>query len=545
MIPRGTCIQFARMMALTTMLMVASDRVLISAADDPDLARDLTRVRAYEHARVRLIEECRPATACMFDKGSRAGGGSGVVIDNKGYGLTNFHVIAGMMKDRVGEAGFDDGNLYEFDVLGVDPTGDVAMFRVKDRDPQRYVELGSSSSLTVGDFTLAMGNPFLLAEDYVPTVTFGIISGLHRYQAGAGEGGRALRYTDCIQVDTSINPGNSGGPLFDMSGRLIGINGRISLEERGRVNIGVGYAISIDQIRRFIPAWRAGLTLKHASAGFTVRDREGGVVVDQIIEDGPAYNAGLRLGDRVDVFAGRSIRSANQFGSYLGVFPENWPVRATILRKGASRDISFRLEDMPLPKMDGGADPSAPHPVTRRANEQAIDRLIRLHRNFCGDEALLARSTGLEMVGARHYADTSKARDDIDVREDRRDSIAPPPTPTAVELERAVRWMLISGPTDAWRGALSVVSSDEVDGRICAVVRGTPEGQPEFSLWFDDMDGRLLRLSFLDRQTRREVTYDYSEFRKEDGFRFPMVRTISFDGAEYAIERMTRIKVLG
>ena len=103
---------------------------------------------------------------------------------------------------------------------------------------------------------MAMGNPFLLATDFTPTVTFGLVSGVHRYQYPEGKG--LLEYTDCIQIDTSINPGNSGGPLFNMNGELIGINGRGSFDKRGRVNSGVGYAIcdQPDQELRGPPAGR-------------------------------------------------------------------------------------------------------------------------------------------------------------------------------------------------------------------------------------------------------------------------------------------------
>src|SRR5262249_58511953 len=104
-----------------------------------------------------------------------------------------------------------------------------------------------------------MGNPFLLATDFTPTVTFGLVSGVHRYQYP--EGGVLLEYTDCIQFDTSINPGNSGGPLFNLAGELIGINGRGSLpfDKPGPVHSGVGYAISINQIKNFMGHLRAGL----------------------------------------------------------------------------------------------------------------------------------------------------------------------------------------------------------------------------------------------------------------------------------------------
>src|SRR5262249_20547032 len=177
---------------------------------------------------------------CIFPEGSRSGGGSGVVIDSQGYGLTNFHVVRPLLAERRGEGGLSDGKTYPLEVLGIDPGGDVAMFKIKNDKPFYPAPLGDSDTLRVGDWTLAMGNPFLLAEDFRPTVTCGFVSGLHRYQRGEG---RALVYTDCIQVDTSINPGNSGGPLFDLRGDLVGINGRISVAERGRVNVGLGYAI--------------------------------------------------------------------------------------------------------------------------------------------------------------------------------------------------------------------------------------------------------------------------------------------------------------
>ncbi|GIS58719.1 MAG: hypothetical protein CM1200mP2_09440 [Planctomycetaceae bacterium] len=108
-------------------------------------------------------------------------------------------------------------------IVGIDPTGDVALVKLLGRDDFPHAQLGDSDKLKVGDWTFAMGNPFLLATDFQPTVTYGIVSGLHRYQYPGP--GTILEYTDCIQVDTSINPGNSGGPLFSAGGQLVGING--------------------------------------------------------------------------------------------------------------------------------------------------------------------------------------------------------------------------------------------------------------------------------------------------------------------------------
>ncbi len=142
----------------------------------PDLQ---AAVLADEQARMDIIARLAPAVVCLLDE-DRSGGGSGVVISPAGYGLTNFHVVAGMLKTRRGLGGLPDGKTYGLQVLGVDPTGDVAMFRLSGKDRFEFAELGDSDTLRTGDWVLAMGNPFLLAEDYRPSVTLGIISGLHR-----------------------------------------------------------------------------------------------------------------------------------------------------------------------------------------------------------------------------------------------------------------------------------------------------------------------------------------------------------------------------
>ena len=171
------------------------------------------------------------------------------------------------------KCGMADGKLYDAVVVGLDPTGDVALIKLFGRDDFPAAELGDSDQVRVGDWVFAMGNPFLLATDFQPTVTYGIISGVHRYQFPPGT---LLEYADCLQTDASINPGNSGGPLFDAEGRLIGINGRGSFEKRGRVNVGVGYAISINQIKNFLGCLRSGRIVDHATLGARVGLRRRG-----------------------------------------------------------------------------------------------------------------------------------------------------------------------------------------------------------------------------------------------------------------------------
>ena len=149
-------------------------------------------------------------------------------------------------------------------IVGIDPTGDVALIKLLGREDFPAAELGDSDLVRAGDWCFAVGNPFLLATDFQPSISYGIVSGVHRYQPPAGT---LLEYTDCIQTDAAINPGNSGGPLFDAQGRLIGINGRGSFEKRGRVNVGVGYAISINQIKKFLGCLHSGRIVDHATLG--------------------------------------------------------------------------------------------------------------------------------------------------------------------------------------------------------------------------------------------------------------------------------------
>src|SRR5205823_10714580 len=228
--------------------------------------------------------------------------------------------------------------------------------------------LADSDKVKAGDWTLAMGNPFLLATDFTPTVTYGLVSGVHRYQYPEASKG-LLEYTDCIQVDTSINPGNSGGPLFNMEGELIGINGRISLEKRGRVNLGVGYAISINQIKNFLGHLTAGLDADHATLGATVEGADdekelNKVVIQQVLPNSDADRRGLQPGDQLLRFgtANRFMSTKNQFKNVLGIYPKGWRVPVTYKRgRDPEKEVLVRLQGlMPSPKTrDGDPDPKS------------------------------------------------------------------------------------------------------------------------------------------------------------------------------------------
>jgi S1-C subfamily serine protease len=315
--------------------------VLLSIAN-PSLAADpAAAVLSAEAERIATAERISRPTIAIFDANGQ-GGGSGVIISPDGYALSNFHVTAATGPAM--KCGLADGRLVDAVLVGLDPGGDVALIKLLGEDDFPTAELGDSDSVRAGDWAYVVGNPFLLADDFKPTVTYGIISGVHRYQYPAGT---LLEYADCLQTDASINPGNSGGPMFDAAGRLIGINGRGSFEKRGRVNVGVGYAISINQIKRFVGLLKSGRIVDHASLGATVTtDPDGRVIVDDILDDSDAFRRGMRYGDELVRFGNREIGSANAFKNALGTYPAGWRVPVVFRRDGREIERRVRLAGM-------------------------------------------------------------------------------------------------------------------------------------------------------------------------------------------------------
>ena len=302
---------------------------------------------AEEQQRIETIQKFTPSVVAVFDAGG-GGGGSAVLISRDGLALTNFHVVAPCGPGM--KCGLADGGVYDAVVVGVDPVGDVALIQLLGRDNFPAATLGDSDSVRAGDWVYVAGNPFLLADNLRPSISYGIVSGVGRYQYPAGT---LLEYTDCIQTDAAINPGNSGGPLFNSAGEVIGINGRASFEKRGRVNVGVGYAISINQVKRFITHLASGRIVDHASFGATVATGfEGGAFIDEVLETSDAYRRGLRYGDQIVRFGGREIHSANALKNALGTYPKGVDRRR---RVPARRRSSHRRGAAPRAARGGGA----------------------------------------------------------------------------------------------------------------------------------------------------------------------------------------------
>jgi len=300
-------------------------------------------VLAAEEARVEAIGRAAATAVAIFAGDSS--GGSGVLVSRDGYALTNFHVVqpAGVAM----RCGLADASLHDAVLVGLDPTGDLALVKLIGRDDFPFATLADSDAVTAGDWCFAAGNPFLLATDLKPSISAGIVSGTHRYQFPAGT---ILEYTDCIQVDAAINPGNSGGGLFDAVGRLIGVNGRASFEKRGRVNVGAGYAISANQVRNFMGCLRAGRLVDHATLGATVATAaDGRVVVSDILDSSDAWRRGLRYDDEIVSLAGRPIRTVNAFKNVLGTLPAGWQVPLAYRREGRRHEILVRLAAVHTP----------------------------------------------------------------------------------------------------------------------------------------------------------------------------------------------------
>lgn len=291
-----------------------------------------------ERDRVSAMAAAAPAVVAIFAPGA-LGGGSGVLISPDGYALSNFHVTQDASPAM--KCGLTDGGVYDALIVGIDPTGDLSLIKLLGRDDFPSAVWGDSLTARPGQAVFAMGNPFLLAGDFQPTASAGVISGVGRYQEPAGT---ILEYTDCLQIDASINPGNSGGPLFDAQGRLIGINGRASFEKRGRVNVGLAYAISGRQAQNFMGVLRSGRIVDHASLGAVVQsDGQGRVVISDVLETSDAWRRGLRYGDEVQSLAGRPVRSVNQFKNILGTLPAGWRVPLGVERDGQRSTLLVRL----------------------------------------------------------------------------------------------------------------------------------------------------------------------------------------------------------
>ncbi len=279
----------------------------------------------------------------------RIGVGSGVIIDSDGYILTNEHVV-GPASDIM--VRLTDGNEYRARVVAVDYKADLAVLKVDAPQPLKAAELGDSDKVKIGQWVMAVGNPFGIAfQSAEPSLSVGIVSAVHRSLPEAMWRGR--NYVDLIQTDAAINPGNSGGPLVDMDGRVIGINVAIVSPSGG--SVGLGFAIPINAARRVIDSALNGKPLAYGWIGVSGQDvsprlqkyfgldAPKGVLVVAVVPGGPADRAGIKEGDIILSFDGRPVRDIQDLVKYVSETPIGKEVVVGILRPSGQVDVYVKV----------------------------------------------------------------------------------------------------------------------------------------------------------------------------------------------------------
>ena len=268
--------------------------------------------------------------------------GSGVIISADGYVVTNNHVVE--MADVV-TVKLTDESEFQAEVVGTDPKNDLALLKIDANRPLPFAEMGNSDALRVGEWVVAIGNPFGLGG----TVTAGIISARGRH---IGQG----PYDDFLQTDAAINPGNSGGPLFDMNGKVVGINTAIFTRSGG--SNGIGFAIPsntaktiVAQIKEHGRPIRGWLGVKIQTVTPDMAEALGiekgkGALVTQVLEDSPAKRAGLKTGDLILEYNGRDIQKMVELPKFVAETPVGKTVPLSIYRDGEFLELQARIDEL-------------------------------------------------------------------------------------------------------------------------------------------------------------------------------------------------------
>ncbi len=276
-----------------------------------------------------------------FDGGVRRmeAQGSGFFIDREGHVVTNNHVVedADIVKVRLA-----NGDEVDAEVVGTDPLTDLAVLKVKPQSGQAYVEFSDDVNLRVGDWVVAVGNPFGLNG----TVTSGIVSAI-------GGQNRANQYVDFIQIDAPINRGNSGGPTFDLKGRVVGVNTAIFSPNGG--SVGIGFAIPARVAKETVAQLIKNGSVTRGWLGIQLQEvtteiaaaiglkEPGGVLVADVIDGTPAQKAGLQDGDVILGLEGEDVETANALSRRVASFPPGKKINLRVQRDGKIRNITVTL----------------------------------------------------------------------------------------------------------------------------------------------------------------------------------------------------------
>ncbi len=264
--------------------------------------------------------------------------GSGFIINKDGYIFTNNHVVEKADKIRVR---LSNGKEYDAGVVGKDAKTDIALIKIKPAEDLPVVELGDSDKLRVGDWVIAIGNPFGLEQ----TVTAGIVSAKGRV-IGAGP------YDNFIQTDASINPGNSGGPLFDLNGKVVGINTAIVAHAQG-----IGFAIPVNMAKIILPELKEKGKVTRGWLGVTVQDitediarslklkEAKGALVSDVFEGDPADKAGIKAGDIIIEINGKKIKDTHELLRIVASFSVGKKIDIKVLRDGKKKVLNITIAE--------------------------------------------------------------------------------------------------------------------------------------------------------------------------------------------------------
>jgi len=388
---------------LLSLLLLA---VAAAGQEDP-LAASRARVRAFEAEIEAVIAKVAPAVgaitnyATIFDEKTGKVGvtpqsfGSGLVVTQDGFMLTNVHVIQGAGYLTVALPGGLYPAKLHADTSQGEVKGDIALLKLSGESRFPYVDwrVGDTRNIEPGSFVLALGNPYGNALDGTPMATLGIVSGKGRAAAETG-----FLYVDVIQTDAEINPGNSGGPLFNMEGHFLGINGLMA-SRQGRSNSGVGFAIPVDQVRLFMKALLKENEVGYGFHGLEVDSTpdESGARVIRVIGASPADEAGLRSGDVITKVKGETVKNRTDFVNAMGRLPEKTVVSLTYRRLRNVKTAKFRLASFAdWQEASGKAAPPGPLPLAERgflgaewADERVGARLARIVPGAAADRGKL------------------------------------------------------------------------------------------------------------------------------------------------------------
>jgi serine protease Do len=278
--------------------------------------------------------------------------GSGVIINEKGLVVTNQHVANENAKKVV--VSLSDGSQHEAEVLGADELADLALLRIKADRTFPAVEFGNSDSVLVGEWSLAVGNPFGLFESAKPSVTVGVISALNRdFRPNPNE---PRVYIDMIQTDAAINRGNSGGPLVDSQGKVIGVNTFIFTGGTSGGFVGLGFAIPSNRVQKIIEQLSSAGEVQLAyDPGFNTIEMTyqlaakydlpavRGLLVKNVNRDGPAFEAGIIPGDIILKIGEERVQSKMHAQALLREFEEGDSMRVELFRRGDRYETKMYL----------------------------------------------------------------------------------------------------------------------------------------------------------------------------------------------------------